>query len=233
MPVSSRPAPLFSIAMALVVILLLLAAAGLFAGAIWLLVMEEDEPMLLRLFLPVIAAVIFVCFYLLFLKGARYTDLIIDAQGLHYYNRFSKKIIKELPWKQFAANPVAGASRYELVYDIGKRTTSGIVNGARISADLVVWWEKGVKKAHTSNFRGTHVAAIFYANRGELIAAFLQGIRSYRPDLRIDPQLFTTFFINAASYQYERKKELQVEIFVWILLALIAGGIYLYVSSRH
>jgi len=52
----------------------------------------------------------------LILKGKRYTTITVDKDGVQFYNRYTKTIVKILQWRSFSPNP----KRTQGSYDINK-----------------------------------------------------------------------------------------------------------------
>ncbi|SEL61744.1 hypothetical protein SAMN04488505_102688 [Chitinophaga rupis] len=226
--VTSRPLVWVNILFGIVVCALALATVGLMIMAVALLFMEDNTPLWGRFALLCIALVMNGVLLYLILKGKRYTTITVDKDGVQFYNQYTKTIVKTLLWRSFSKDPAHAKDRYPS-YDINKETTSGMVNGARVSADHFQWWytQDGRAVRQREAFRGAHPFHVFFANRGELIAAFMKGLKQYRPDLSVDPTLFLTFFIDPNTYEHQRGKQ-TVTFVAGIALAVIIFAIIYY-----
>jgi len=225
--VTSRPLVWLNVFFGAVVCALALASVGLMIGAVCLLFMEDSTPLWGRFALLCITLVMNGVLLYLILKGKRYTTITVDKDGVQFYNRYTKTIVKILHWHSFSPNP----KRTQGSYDINKETTSGMVNGARISSDHFQWWymKDGVAVRQKETFRGAHPFHVFFANRGEVIAAFMKGLKQYRPDLSIDPLLFFTFFIDPNTYEHQRNKQTAAFVAGWALAVIVIAIIYYFV----
>lgn len=225
--VSSRPLVWLNIFFGIVVCALALATVGLMIMSVALLFMEDSTPLWGRFALLCITLVMNGVLLYLILKGKRYTTITVDKDGVQFYNQYSKTIVKTLLWSSFGQDP----KRTQGGYDVNKVTTSGMVNGARVSADQFQWWyiQEGIPVSQKETFRGTHPFHVFFANRGEVIAAFMKGLKQYRPDLKVDPLLFFTFFIDPNTYEHQRGKQTVTFVAGLAFAAIIFAIIYYFV----
>ena len=216
--VTSRPLVWLNIFFGAVVCALALASVGLMIGAVCLLFMEDSTPLWGRFALLCITLVMNGVLLYLILKGKRYTTITVDKDGVQFYNKYTNTVVKTLLWSSFSKAPSSTRDNY----DVNKVTTSGMVNGARISADHFQWWymQDGIPVSQKDTFRGAHPFHVFFANRGEVIAAFMKGLKQYRPDLKVDPLLFITFFIDPNTYEHQRGKDTLTSV-LGIAFALI------------
>lgn len=218
----SKRSLLASLLITILAVVFILFSIALFAIALYFLIAGSDEPFGLWLFLLAIAAVMNgVCIYAWRrYKKTAYTQVRIDEKGLHYYNHLSDKTVLHFKWADLQKNPDKNG------FDVVLHTTYGYVNNARVSADWVLWWFKeGDKiKSHQENFKGGH-ALYMIRNSKELIGKYLQMLSYHRPDLKIDPSLFATFFIDKETFAFERKVYIKTwagaMVFIVIVLVLI------------
>lgn len=199
-------------------------------GAVCLLFMEDNTPLWGRFALLCIALVMNGVLLYLILKGKRYTTITVDKDGVQFYNQYTKTIVKTLQWHSFS-KALGSTKIRDLTHDVNKETTSGMVNGARISSDHFQWWymQDGIPVSQKETFRGAHPFHVFFANRGELIAAFMKGLKQYRPDLKVDPLLFITFFIDPNTYEHQRGKETVTFVAGLAFAAIVIAIIYYFV----
>jgi len=225
--VTSQPLVWLNIFFGIAACALALLTVGLMIFAVALLFMEDKTPLWGRFALLCITLVMNGVLLYLILKGKRYTTITVDKDGVQFYNQYTKTIVKTLLWRSFSPNP----KRTQGSYDINKETTSGMVNGARISSDHFQWWymQDGSTVRQKETFRGAHPFHVFFANRGEVIAAFMKGLKQYRPDLSIDPLLFFTFFIDANTYEHQRSKQTATSVAAWALVVIVIAIIYYFV----
>lgn len=218
----SKRSLLASLLITILAVVFILFSIALFAIALYFLIAGSEEPFGLWLFLLAIAAVMNgVCIYAWRrYKKTAYTQVRIDEKGLHYYNHLSDKTVLHFKWADLQKNPDKNG------FDVVLHTTYGYVNNARVSADWVLWWFKeGDKiKSHQENFKGGH-ALYMIRNSKELIGKYLQMLSYHRPDLKIDPSLFATFFIDKETFAFERKVYIKTwagaMVFIVIVLVLI------------
>ncbi|WP_217602323.1 hypothetical protein [Chitinophaga sp. GbtcB8] len=192
--------------------------------------MEDNTPLWGRFALLCIALVMNGVLLYLILKGKRYTTITVDKDGVQFYNQYTKTIVKTLQWHSFS-KALGSTKIRDLTHDVNKETTSGMVNGARISSDHFQWWymQDGIPVSQKETFRGAHPFHVFFANRGELIAAFMKGLKQYRPDLKVDPLLFITFFIDPNTYEHQRGKQTITFVAGLAFAAIIFAIIYYFV----
>lgn len=220
-PLHSKRSVIASVLISIFAVAWILFSITFFVGAVYFLIKGSDEPF--WLWLVILAIAIF--FNALWIyawkkhKTTAYTHINIDDKGIHYFNARSNTTVKHYRWSDFRKN-----SQKE--FDVERHTTSGFVNNAKVSSDWVLWWSKEGEqvKAHKENFKGGH---IFYmiANSKALIGKCLEMLAYHRPDLKIDPLLFSTFFIDKKTFAFERQRYLRtwmmVAVFIIIVLVLI------------
>ena len=221
-PLHSKRSLLASLIISAFAFIFVLFAISLLIASLFFLVKGSDEPFWLWVFILGLA----ILFNALWIFAGRkykttaYTNVKIDDSGIHYYNKLNGKTVKQYAWKDFEKTP--GKNEYDVV----KHTTYGYVNNARISADWVLWWFKEGDniRSHQENFKGGH-ALYMIRNSKELIGRCLQMLTYHRPDLRIDPLLFSTFFIDKKTFTFERKVYIKTwagaMVFIVIVLVLI------------
>lgn len=225
----SNPAPLYSkrslIASSLLtifVVIFICFSIALFFTCLYFIIKGSKDPLLLWLFLLAIAIVINGLWIFAWKrhKKSAYTRVKIDEQGIYYFNHLSKKTTAFLAWSEFQKNPKGNE------YDIALHRTSGFVNNARISADWVMWWinDGDTVRSQLENFKGGH-ALYMIRNSKVLIGRCLQMLTYHRPDLKIDPRLYATFFIDQHTFAFERKAYIKTwigaAVFIVIILLLI------------
>lgn len=195
-----------------------LFAISLLIASLFFLVKGSDEPFWLWVFILGLA-ILFNALWIIAgkrYKTAAYTNVKIDDSGIHYYNKLNGKTVKQYAWKDFEKTP--GKNEYDVV----RHTTSGYVNNARISADWVLWWFKEGDRirSHQENFKGGHPLYMIQ-NSKALIGKCLQMLTYYRPDLKIDPLLYSTFFIDKKTFTFERQTYIKTWAAALVLIVII------------
>ena len=83
----------------------------------------------------------------------------------------------------------------------------------------------------TVSFQNTD---IFYTsistNSRELRQHFLQGVTLYRPDLRIADSVYTDFFINPSSFEFDKKGYKKTMIIALIISIIILAIVFLSIN---
>lgn len=204
-------------------------SVALLLGMAYLGFVEDEEP-------AFVAAMMLIALVLLGIsvfawRYRRYSQIAVDEKGITYRNVGTDTVYREFSWRDLQANPVAGG------YDVERITVSGHVNGSRISSDLFQWWIRGGKPTrHHENFRGAHPFYYFFSNRHELMAAFLHGVAQFRPDLTVDPRLFTTFHICPRRFRYDADSHFETNLAATIGAVFLAGliaVITMILMNRH
>lgn len=89
-------------------------------------------------------------------------------------------------------------------------------------------------KEQTVSFENTDVAYSYYTgNHRELRSLFIQGIQLFRPDLRIAPYVYSSFYINPKTFEFDKKEYRKTIIIVLVFMILIFLGIEWYVHNRY
>jgi len=154
---------------------------------------------------------------LIYSKNKMFTTTIIDEKGIHYFNKFNGRIVKKIPWNSFAKREKLKHYFEPPKYDV----TS--IRPSKSFYDQFYWpvMIDGKVIAHNDAFLGRHFFVMLYANRAELIRTFLLGIKHYRPDITIDPIIYTDHYINPKTFTIDKKQRLKVEIIGGLLCILI------------
>ncbi len=78
---------------------------------------------------------------------------------------------------------------------------------------------------------------LFCKNKVDLVKAFLLGVTTYRPDIKIDPNVFDYFFIDNKTFEYDKKTANEVNsslnrfLLIFFLISLSLVVIILYFIS--
>ena len=159
-----------------------------------------------------------------------YTTVIIDENGIHYFNEFSKKIIKEFLWNNFESIEKYEGSFYFLdlpydsdclKYDVISKTK---ISNAGVN-ESIYWFVllDGKVQLIDERFNGNHIFSLFYSNRLELIRSLILGFTHFRPDLKLHPLLFKKYYINPNSFviEYENRASDRETAFLIVMMITI------------
>lgn len=205
---------------------------GLFflAGMIFLLSNPSNETGLettatVFLFCIFLFALVGFISVLIYFRKQMYTSTIIDEKGIRYLNKFNGGVVKDLPWNSFAKKEAFNDAFEIPRYDVGSNTPH------KSLFDKFFWPVLINKKVtiHTDAFTGKHPFYMFYSNRSELIRTFLLGLAHYRPDLTIDPIIFTNHYIATDNYAINYRKRRLTAILGVLLFLFILGIVYYFV----
>ncbi|KQO21338.1 hypothetical protein ASF10_14580 [Flavobacterium sp. Leaf82] len=154
------------------------------------------------------------------------TTTIIDEKGIRYLNKFNSKIVKEVPWSSFAKR-----EKLEHVFEPPKYDVTSITP-MKSFYDQFYWPVLIDDKVtvHNDAFLGRHFFAMFYANRLELIRTFMLGVAHYRPDITVDPIIFTNHYINPEDYSIDYRQQKRVRIMAAVFCIVVLGLIYYFVN---
>lgn len=128
------------------------------------------------------AIIIFVAFLLMIIrKEAFYTHIIINEDGIIYFDKYRLRQCKVIEWSQIVDSPVKNSKNDKDVY----------LGHYLIGKESVMFWYKNRSKLvfAKERFGGFGPFPFLYANQRELLRAFVLGVSTYRKDLRIDPKL--------------------------------------------
>lgn len=133
-----------------------------------------------------------------------YTAMSIDEKGIHYYNKFNKKVVKTIAWKNFVKKKTYTPGFGNDLYDI---TIEYPLRGIRAYFCFYILVNKEevmIKEI----FQGNHIFYAFYYNRIQLIRTFLLGVKHFKPELKISPIVFIKHFIDPETFviQYGKRR---------------------------
>ena len=78
------------------------------------------------------------------------------------------------------------------------------------------------------NFAGDIATNGLFRNHRELLATFLLGTTTFRPDIQIDPSLFAHFFIDEKTFEYDYKKQTKIYLCVFGFVTVVIATILYY-----
>lgn len=151
-----------------------------------------------------------------------FTTTIIDEKGIRYLNRFNNRIVKDLPWSSFEKR-----EKLQHIFEFPKYDVTS-VTPMKSFFDQFYWpvLIDNKIRVHNDAFLGKHFFVMFYTNRLELIRTFLLGVAHYRPDITIDPIIFSDHYIDPKTYNIDYRKQRFNEIIAGLLLVFIFGIVY-------
>ncbi|UWY27272.1 hypothetical protein N4T20_16240 [Flavobacterium sp. TR2] len=173
-------------------------------------------------------AFIIIVLFVVYIIGKRkkaYTTILINHNGIQYFNKFNGKLMKEIAWDNF----VKGKENFNEAVGIKYDITTVLPRKAFYSYfnfEVLVGKEAIIQKEF---FHGSHIFYLLYANRLKLIRAFLLGIKHFRPDLRVDPKAFRDHYINPESFEIDFKQRNLLVFFAFLVLIAILIGICYFV----
>lgn len=154
------------------------------------------------------------------------TTIIIDEKGIRYLNKFNNRVVKDLPWSNFTKR-----EKMEHVFEAPKYDVTSI-RPMKSFYDQFYWpvLIDNTVTVHNDAFLGKHFLAMFYANRLELIRAFLLGVAHYRPDITVDPIIFSNHYIDPENYNIDYRQQQRIRILSAVFCILILGLIFYFVD---
>ncbi len=114
-------------------------------------------------------------------KEPFYTHLIINEEGITYFDNYHFRPRKIIHWTQLVSSPLkSNNNQRDILYHPFFVGTS----------EIMFWYEDHEKLLlHKENFGGYGWIPLVYNNKKCLKCAFITGILTYRKDLRVDPKL--------------------------------------------
>ncbi|MCC9065297.1 hypothetical protein [Flavobacterium piscisymbiosum] len=150
------------------------------------------------------------------------TSIIIDEKGILYFNKFNNRVVKDLQWSSFAKREKLAHVFEPPKYDV----TS--VTPMKSFYDQFYWpvLIDNTVTVHNDAFLGRHFFAMFYVNRLELIRTFLLGVAHYRPDITVDPIIFSNHYIDPENYNIDYRQRNLIRIMAALFCIVVFGLIY-------
>ncbi|MEO9146394.1 MAG: hypothetical protein ABI237_12655 [Ginsengibacter sp.] len=167
----------------------------------------------------------------IYIRPKAYTNINIDSQGIHYWNKYRQVFIKDILWKDFTKTPNP-TSKSNIYNHHGNDLYS--LNPGRYSMvrKSFFWIVKNEKAQLTSeSFVSTHVFDIWFANRRELIRTFLLGLAHFCPNIKVNPNVFDSFFIAPETYKFQLAKRNKLLLTVIIFTIIILVVLYFVVQA--
>lgn len=120
-------------------------------------------------------------------KERFYTHLIINEEGLIYFDRYSFRTTKIIPWGQISESPI---KRSKNTRDV---TLEHLFTG---STRILFWYNRNTHlKPVKEDFGGFGPIPFVFSNQKELVNAFVTGLLHFRKDLCIDPKLIRKVYM--------------------------------------
>lgn len=197
------------------------------AGIVFLLLSSQEEIGLdviasIFLFLIFFIALVGVALLLIYSRKKMFTTTIIDEMGIRYLNKFNNRVVKEIPWSSFTKR-----EKLEYVFKSPKYDVTSITP-IKSFYDQFYWPVLIDNKitVHNDAFLGRHFFVMFYTNRLELIRTFLLGVAHYKPDITVDPVIFSNHYIDPENYNIDYRQQKRVRILSTVFCILVLGLIY-------
>jgi hypothetical protein len=83
------------------------------------------------------------------------------------------------------------------------------------------------------NFAGDIATNGIYRNHKKLVATYLLGVTTFRPDIKIDPLLFAYFFIDTETFEYNAKEQTKMYIEIFVFVAVILAIVTYYAFHKY
>lgn len=155
--------------------------------------------------------------YLKRIKGNAVKHVRVNRAGI-FYECLNGSVVSLLYQQLESASNDA-------VYDVFSKA------GGRYSPTVLSVFMKGSER--TVHFGRTDVAYSYYTGNIRLLRRhFIQGIVLFRPELRIAPFVYSNFFIDPETFEFDKKAYRKAIIAATILLLFIFLGIEWYMRYR-
>lgn len=160
-----------------------------------------------------------------FLKRSKkkYNKVTIDSNGIIFFNTYNQTIIAKIHWKNIQPRT---NEKFDIDYSycIGYRTFS-----------LYFFWN--LKESSDSKiplWSSKKFAGMFakFTNQADLIKAFLLGISTFRPDITINPEIYSFYKLDPVTFEKDNhilKKEKQLKLLV-IVCSIIMILLLLFIT---
>lgn len=181
-----------------------------------------DEKGTLALFFVFSLIILAIIVLILYSRKKMYTSIIIDEKGIRYLNAFNNKVRKEIRWSNFAKREKVSYILEPPKFDVS------YIRQSKSFFDQFFWpvLINNKIEVHSEMFLGKHFFAMLYANRLELIRTFLLGLAHYRPDITVNPEIFSNHYIDMESYTIDYNQRRKIGIIAGLVCALIFAIIY-------
>ncbi|GAA4789672.1 hypothetical protein GCM10023231_17070 [Olivibacter ginsenosidimutans] len=144
-------------------------------------------------------------------------SIVVDRNGIHYQFVYGK--FESILFEQLERSPEYDST--DIDWHPRSRHTREYLYGFIAGEQKIIDFQCAA-------------APFFYLmkNRRQLRAHFLQGVELFRPDLKISPDLYRTFFIHPETYEFDRKSYGLNIMGIIISITIILLGIYLLMKYR-
>ncbi|WP_312397027.1 hypothetical protein [Chryseobacterium sp.] len=157
-------------------------------------------------------------FHYYFIKRKKLAkEIIINKDGIFHYNS-DQRIIEKILYSDLCSS--------DELFDVKSVTTRS--SGMYPLLEIYVTSEKGGKQMKRLDMNLTLLAV---NNKLSLYAHFLQGIHTFRPDLKISPTIFSDYYIEKETWTVNKKVKNKSLFIIFSLAIIICALIFWFVFS--
>lgn len=180
----------------------------------------------------VIYIILLICIAMIVLylkKSSKNAATIIDDKGIHYVNKFGEEVENTIFWNGFEKiekfkgklSEVSSSNKVDLLnYDVfAALTGSGRTTRLTLFCFILI---DGEVKVCKDIFSENGISSMFYTNRLELFRGLLLGLAHFRPDIKIHPEVFDSYFINSDTYAINYVANNQEKYLAFFIAAFVA-----------
>ncbi|WP_060873519.1 hypothetical protein [Myroides odoratus] len=208
-----------------------------------------------RIFIVVIFGLLFIAFYAIPILF--HVDGTVNAEEISIFSLFYYPLIIWLSYlglrhfkkslRNTIAHIIVNKEGVSYIKSNGSVELISYKQLSRSNNSAVIVWDVFTKKLNRYGpmelkvfcdgqpktvYFSTHVYNYYSGNRHLLRRHFIQGIKLFRPDLNIAPYVYSEFYINPKTFEYNKKSHLKVIILSTLFLILILIAIDLYMQCR-
>jgi len=153
-----------------------------------------------------------------FLKRSKkqYNKVLIDHKGITFLNTYNQIIIAKILWNNIQR-------RYDQKYDIEL-----LISGGRYLTFYFIWSLRPTYDAKIPLWSAQKFASMFskFTNAHELTRTLISGIVTFRPDIRIDSEVYTIYKIDPVTLEKDyalikQMKSLEFKFFAYSIIGTL------------
>lgn len=173
----------------------------------------------LTIFLGIAIGYYFAVKYILKARKKAVTRITVDERGIHYthIDKTKSSVLYE---------HLEYSDKFPYVEDVFVKY---VATGKARHPKLTVFWlnpSSQIIEEKTIEFSMDLAYSYYPKNIGEMRAIFIKHIQKSNQDLIISPRVFSEFYINPKTYEFERKKKTKEMILVALFVLLVFAVIY-------
>ena len=171
--------------------------------------------------------------YFLARSEKAYNKVIINNEGIIFSNTYNLEIIGKILWTDIQPQP-------EKEFDIDIYVRIRATRARKITPHLLwkLYESEDSKIPYWSSEKFGRMF-IMFVNKAGLFKAFFTGIATFRPDITVNPKIYTWYRLNPVSFEADYssiKKEDQITFLIIIAIiigCLIATYLIIIIFSHH